>query len=226
MNINIEVFVTGMLGVNCSIISNPDSGEVFLVDPGGDEDRIYKYINERHLNLKAILHTHAHFDHIMGTGFLIKKYYKNRKDIEIYLHKEDEFLWKNMATQTEKFGLSLSSLDIEITQNIFHNQIIELCGIQIRSLHTPGHSPGSCTFLIEPPFVSIPVLIVGDVIFQGSIGRTDLWGGDFNTLLKSIQDQILTYPDQTRIIAGHGSDTTVGEERQNNPFLANYIFNG
>ena len=155
----------------------------------------------------------------MGTGFLITRYYPDRKDIKIFLHAEDQFLWDNIELQARKFGLNLPSQNIGITDSLTHNETLNICDTKIRVLHTPGHSPGSCTFLLEPPDTPSPVLIVGDVIFQGSIGRTDLWKGDYNTLQKSIHDSILSCSDDTRIIPGHGPDTTVGEERLGNPFL-------
>jgi glyoxylase-like metal-dependent hydrolase (beta-lactamase superfamily II) len=218
--ISIEVIPTGMLEVNCSLISNQETRELFVVDPGGDEDIIYQHISDRQLELKAILHTHAHFDHIMGTGPLLKKYYAANHNVQVYLNDEDKFLWDNMDSQSQKFGLSFPMQEINITHSMNHNEILNLCGIKVRVMKTPGHSPGSCTFFIDEPDAAIPVLIAGDVIFQGSIGRTDLWKGDFDTLMKSINDSILSFPDQTRIIPGHGPDTTVGEERRYNPFLA------
>jgi len=217
---SIEVISTGMLDVNCSIISNLQTREVFLVDPGGDEDIIYNIIQDHHLTLKAILHTHGHFDHILGTPSLIKKYYRNRNDIQIYLHAEDQFLWDNLSIQSQKFGIQVPDQDMKITDYLNHNQMLDLCGMKIQVKNSPGHSPGSCTFFITKPDVENPVLIVGDVIFQNSIGRTDLWKGDYATLLKSIHENVLSYPDDTRIIPGHGFETTVGEERLHNPFLA------
>ncbi|MDH4261988.1 MAG: MBL fold metallo-hydrolase [Spirochaetia bacterium] len=208
-----------MLDVNCSLIGNLQTKEAFLVDPGGDEDEIYQYIKDQRLNLKAILHTHAHFDHIMGTEPLIKKYYRNQ-NIPVYLHNDDQFLWENLAFQAQVFNLNLPGNDLKVTHQLHHNEILEICQIKIRVMNTPGHSPGSCSFLISEPFVSTPVLIVGDVIFQGSIGRTDLWKGDYNTLIKSIHENIFSCPDQTRIIPGHGPETTVGEEKMYNPYLA------
>jgi glyoxylase-like metal-dependent hydrolase (beta-lactamase superfamily II) len=218
--ITIEVIPTGMLGVNCSIIGNPETKEVFLVDPGGDEDVIFGYIKDRQLELKAILHTHAHFDHILGTAPLVKKYYNTGINIPIYLHAADQFLWDNLALQARQFNMNFSAQGVKITHHLIHNEVLDLCQIKVLVLNTPGHSPGSCTFFISEPYVSTPVLIVGDVIFQGSIGRTDLWQGDYKTLMKSIHENILSRPDQTRIISGHGPETTVGEEKIHNPYLA------
>jgi len=214
--ISIDVIETGMMGVNCSLVSNLQTKEIFLVDPGDDEETIYGYIKDHDLNLRAILHTHAHFDHILGTNPLVNRFYPNG-NVPIYLHPGDQFLWDNVAMQGQKFGLSFPGQNLRVTHQLHHNEILNLCGLQVRVLNTPGHSPGSCTFLIDE--VSPPVLICGDVLFHGSIGRTDLWQGDFNTLIRSIRDHILTRSDETRIIPGHGPETTVGEERTNNPFL-------
>lgn len=213
--IEIKVLPTGLLDVNCSMVSNRQTREIFLVDPGGDESGIYDYIDKSGFTLKAILHTHAHFDHIMGTAPLLEKYYQGQ-DIPVYLHEEDIYLWDHISEQAGRFGIEAAPQNQKITHFLKDNDRLTLCGMEITVLHTPGHSPGSCTFVLP---MQEPALIVGDVIFQGSIGRTDLWRGDHALLLQSIREKILSQPGESVIIPGHGPGTTVSREAQTNPFL-------
>ncbi|MDH4200276.1 MAG: MBL fold metallo-hydrolase [Spirochaetia bacterium] len=215
-SIKIKVVPTGLLDVNCCLVSNADTKEIFLIDPGGNEDFIYEYITKNDADLKCILHTHAHFDHIAGGSALIEKYYKDH-NIPVYLHSEDQYLWDNISSQASMFGISVAAQSVKINNFLKDNDVLDICGLKVGVMHTPGHSPGSCTFSLN---VDEDILVVGDVIFKNSIGRTDLWKGDYEVLMKSINDKILTHPDKTRIIAGHGPDTTVGEEKKLNPFLS------
>jgi len=214
MDIEIKVIPTGPLQVNTVIVKNPERKELFLVDPGGDEALLLEEIGD--FQLVEIVHTHGHFDHIWGTHAILESREPGQEKIPLSLHQADQFLWSNMAMQASGFGIDLEctlpDTDIELTDG----QEREIAGVKITFLHTPGHSPGSvCLYLKEQS-----LLICGDLIFQSSIGRTDLWGGNFDQLIDSIKTKVLTLPPQTRIIPGHGPETTVAREIEQNPFLS------
>lgn len=215
MGLEIKIIPTGLLQVNTVILHNPQSHNAIIIDPGGNEDTLNSYLLDNNLTLKALVHTHAHFDHIAGAISLLKKFPERKKGIKIMLHKSDNPLWENMDQQGNMFGLTLPSQTLKITDWLDEGSSIEPDDFNIKILHTPGHSPGSVSLYIPEE----ETVICGDVIFQGSIGRTDLWQGNYNLLMESIQNKILTLPENTMIIAGHGPETTVGIEKETNPFL-------
>jgi glyoxylase-like metal-dependent hydrolase (beta-lactamase superfamily II) len=215
MGLEIIVTPTGLLDVNTVIIFDSEINDAVIIDPGGSEDYLHKFLTERNLSVNSIIHTHAHFDHISGTSGLLEKYPGYKNGVKIYLHHGDQPLWEHPEKQGSMFGLQLPRQSTKITNWLEPDSVLNFQGFEMKVLHTPGHSPGSCSFYIA----NKKTLISGDVIFQGSIGRTDLWLGDFDTLIKSINEKIFVLPDDTRIISGHGPATTVGEEKISNPFL-------
>lgn len=208
----IKEFVFNPFQVNTYLIYD-NTGECIIVDPAcytsREETSITDYISGNNLSPKAIINTHGHVDHICGNSYL-----KSRYDLPIYMHKEDEYLVGSALQYGQIFGFIINpppspSAFINEGENFkFGNSILEI-------LHAPGHSPGSILFYSEKDHF----LIAGDVIFSGSIGRTDLPKGNFNTLIKSIQTKILILPPGTMILPGHGNSTTVEKEKQYNPFL-------
>lgn len=214
MSIEIKVIPTGPLQVNTIIVKNPQTKELFIVDPGGDEALLLQEIGD--YKLVEIVHTHAHFDHIWGTRAIAEKFGTQGQAIALSLHSSDQFLWSNPAMQAAGFGITIDSTLPDITTELTDNEERQIAGIQVAFFHTPGHSPGSvCLYLKEHN-----LLISGDLIFQGSVGRADLWGGNFDQLIESIKTKVLTLPPETRILPGHGPETTVAWEAEHNPFLS------
>jgi len=216
MSIAIEIIPTGMLEVNCSILINEENKEAVVIDGGGNEDDIWAILQKHGAKLSALLFTHGHFDHVGGVNTLAEKAGQaGNENLEIIIHKEDEYLWTNASEQAARFGIVLNMDLVQPTAWIEDESKLSVAGFNLEVLHTPGHSPGSCCFYLREE----GVLISGDVIFQGSIGRTDLWKGNFETLMHSIKSKILTLPKETKIIPGHGPATTVAAEEASNPFL-------
>ena len=188
--------------------------EAVLIDAGcfneSEQLQLKNYILENNLILKRLLNTHLHLDHQFGNRFVTDTY-----GLKPEAAKEDEFLIAKMLTQARMFGLPFSGEAQELGAYIEDNQEICFGNSKFIALHVPGHSPGSMAFYCE----SDGVLFAGDVLFNGSIGRTDLEQGDYATLIRSIQNRLLPLPDSTVVYSGHGPSTTIGNEKVNNPFL-------
>lgn len=200
----------GPLQCNCSILGCEKTGEAIVIDPGDEASQIISLLEERKLKVKYILHTHAHFDHLGATQAVY-----DRCKSEVCLHAEDQFLYDNVAMQCALFGFAPKAVPT-ITHYLKQGDSIQFGEHKIEVLHTPGHTPGSLSFHLK---ADIPLLFTGDTLFMQSIGRTDLWGGDYNLILKSIQDKLLQFDDDTLVHPGHGPSTSIGYERRENPFL-------
>jgi len=206
----VESFPVGPLQCNCSIIGCKETGEAAVIDPGGDVDDIIKMLEENGLKVKYLLHTHAHFDHILGSKEL-----KEKTGAKICLHEKDKFLYDNLQNQCKLFGFKADSpTDIDTYLN--DEEELKIGKIKTSIIHTPGHTPGSLCFKIGE---DESVLFSGDTLFQHSIGRTDLWGGSFDEIIKSIKGRLLVLDDSTRVVPGHGPDTDIWHEKKENPFL-------
>ena len=201
-----ETFPVGPLQCNCCILGDKISGKAVVIDPGGDADKILACLQKHNLQLVEIIHTHAHLDHILAAGVL-----KETTGAPIFLHKEDEFLWGMVEEQCKAFGVPFAPLP-EPDHWIADDQDFCCSGVAI---HTPGHTPGSTSFWFEHS----KLLVAGDTLFRRSIGRTDLPGGDFGTIEKSIKERLYCLDDDATVITGHGPATTLGEEKQENPFV-------
>ena len=199
-----ETFPVGPLQCNCTIIGDPLSKKGMVVDPGGDADYIMERVNQLGLTIVALVHTHAHLDHFMASGEL-----KEKTGAPIYLHKQDQFLWEALETQCRMFGVPYKAVpnpDVWLKDD----DVLPCCnGFAI---HTPGHSPGSMSFWFEGQ----KLLIAGDTLFRGAVGRTDLWGGDYITLERSIRSRLYTLDESAIVVAGHGPETTIGAEIRGN----------
>ena len=206
----IRTFTGGGFGENAYLAACEPSGVCVAIDPGGDAPRMAAVIETEGLQLQAILLTHAHLDHIEGVSHIRAV----APDAAIWLHPADLGLYRAVAQQAAMFGLQAEPQP-EPTHEFAAGQRYEFgsCVFDVR--FTPGHAPGHVVFVAHDDGVAF----VGDVVFQGSIGRTDLPGGDFYTLMKSIRQEVLTLPDETALFTGHGPPTTVGHERVGNPFL-------
>lgn len=191
-----------------------ESKQAAIIDCGCildyEKKALMVYMAENELKLVKVLNTHMHLDHQFGNRFLAETY-----GIKPEAHREDEFLLETVKAQGAMFGIPVKEDPQPLLSYIEDNQEIEAGTIKMKALHVPGHSPGSIALYIE----SEGVVFVGDVLFRGSIGRTDLPKGDYATLIQSIQTKLLTLPDSTVVYSGHGPATTIGEERVDNPFL-------
>jgi hydroxyacylglutathione hydrolase len=210
MPITIKVFTLGPLQNNCYLLIDDHSQSSALIDPPYGVDVISQYLETQKLDLQMILITHAHFDHIGGVSTLIQS---AAKPIDIYLHTEDKRLWDSGGGATE-FGFYLE-LPVVNPKPALDQATIYLGNNKIQVLHTPGHSSGHVVYYL-PEEKSI---FCGDLIFYHGVGRTDLPSGSARTLIQSIEKYILSFPDDVRLFPGHGAATTVGEERDHNPFL-------
>jgi glyoxylase-like metal-dependent hydrolase (beta-lactamase superfamily II) len=203
-------FVLGPVATNAYLVGDPVSGDAVVIDPAWDGDQILAEAADRGWRITNIWLTHAHYDHIGGAAAVADG---SSPPPPVALHPEDYWLWRNEGG-APLFGLRIDP-GPEPTVDLKHGMTMRLAGHTFEVRHAPGHSSGSVMFHL----VDHGILFCGDVIFRGSIGRTDLPRGDFETLMDSIHDQVLTLPDATRLLTGHGPETTVGEERQTNPFL-------
>jgi glyoxylase-like metal-dependent hydrolase (beta-lactamase superfamily II) len=209
----VEHFSVAPLGCNCVILGDEVTRKAIVVDPGGEVPRILRRLTELDLVCAAIIHTHAHFDHVGGTSALQKA-----TSAPTMLHEGDLFLFENMQMQLDSFGVPLKAPEpCEIDRFLGNDDVVAAGELSAGVLHTPGHTPGSLCFHVAG---DKPLVIAGDTLFRGSIGRTDLWGGDGAQIIESIEQRLLTLPDDTLVITGHGPTTTIGAERRFNPFLA------
>ena len=214
LNLLLDVFPVGPIQANCVLLGDRDAGKLAIIDPGEEAARIGERVEASGLEPVMVLHTHGHLDHAGGTADLVRRL---PDGIPIGLHREELQLFKGVAMQGRMFGLEVEAPP-EPTLWLEHGQRLELGGLELEVRHTPGHSPGGVCFVVHG--APQPLVIAGDVLFAGSIGRTDLMGGSFPVLEQSIRDQLYTLPDDTRVICGHGPDTTIGREKAGNPFVA------
>ena len=191
-----------------------ETNEAAVIDAGClseiEKRALKNYIEDNNLTLKRVLNTHLHFDHQFGNKFLFTTY-----GIKPEAGIEDEYLLENVIAQTRSFGVEINEEAQAIGGYITDGQELKFGNITLKVLHVPGHSPGSMAFYAEKE----GILFAGDVLFRGSIGRTDLPKGDYATLISSITKKLLPLPDSTVVYCGHGPSTTIGFERKNNPFL-------
>jgi glyoxylase-like metal-dependent hydrolase (beta-lactamase superfamily II) len=203
--VKVEKIIVGALSANCYILYN-DNKDAIIVDPGDESAKIINFISYNNLIPKAIIATHAHFDHIGAISDLYDLY-----KIPIYLDKNDENLYKESSSHAKLFGFEISKLPSDVTFIDYSEKLFN----ELTILHTPGHSPGSISIYSEKD----NFIITGDLIFKNSVGRADLFGGDFKVLKNSIRTQIFNKPDNCIIFPGHGPETTVIFEKENNPFV-------
>jgi len=205
----VETLPVGHLQCNCSILGDPVSRKAIVVDPGGDAELLIERLLELDLQVERIIHTHAHLDHFLASGKL-----KEATGAKLALHRDDLFLWDMLEDQCRMFGIPFEKTPPP-DQWLEHEDEIEVKGVQGKALHTPGHTPGSMCFLFEKQ----KLLIAGDTLFQGSIGRTDLWGGDYQKIEESIRKKLYTLDEDISVITGHGESTSIGHEMRSNSFV-------
>jgi hydroxyacylglutathione hydrolase len=204
-----EIIPVGPLQCNCSIIGDETSHEAMVIDPGDDIEDILELIRKHNLQVNQIVITHAHIDHVGGAMKL-----RAATGAPILLNQNDGALLKLLDLQATWIGMA-SPGEVKIDQSIGTADQLSAGSLKADVLHTPGHTEGSiCLY-----FSANKKLIAGDTLFAGSIGRTDLPGGSFDKIINSLHEKVLTLPDDTIVVPGHGPLTTIGEERENNPFL-------
>ncbi len=205
-----EILPVGMLACNCSILGDEASGEAIVVDPGDDIERIEEVLARHRLGVKYIVATHAHIDHVGGIEQL-----KRSSGAPVLMHADDLPLYQNLALQAAWLGVRPPGM-VDVDQFLKEGDAVRCGSLTLDVLHTPGHSPGSLSLHVPGEDARI---LSGDTLFQNSIGRTDLWGGSLEQLLRSIHNTLMRFPDQTPVFPGHGPRTTIGAERKSNPFL-------
>jgi len=205
----LETFPVGPLQCNCTLLGDEDAGEAIVIDPGDEVGRIHARLTALGLKLKQILVTHAHIDHVGGALKL-----KRLTGAPILLNENDLPLLKMMEMQAAWLGIAPPET-APPDQNLVDGLSVGLDRFPAQVLHTPGHTQGSVCLHFAP----LNLLIAGDTLFAGSIGRTDLPGGNYPQIIDSIHSRLLALPDETRVLTGHGPATTIGAERDSNPFL-------
>lgn len=207
-----ETFPAGPLACNCTVLACADTKEAVIIDPGGELTKIAEVVAHYDLTVRAIVHTHAHLDHIYGTRDV-----KERHGGDICLHRGDTFLYDGFAMQAAMFGWRVRPT-APVDRWVEHGDTVPVGKRSLAVVHTPGHTPGSVCFTVEDPDAG-PIMFAGDTLFRRGIGRTDLPGGNPRQLAASIQERIYVRDPRTLVIPGHGPSTTVGDEARANPFV-------
>ena len=205
----LETFPVGPLQCNCTILGDEQTGEAIVIDPGEEIGRIQKRLSAHGLKLKQILITHGHIDHVGGALKL-----KRLTGAPIYLNEGDLEQLAIMQQQADWVGVEAPET-APPDENLADGMTVGLDAFPAKVLHTPGHTQGSVSLLFAP----LKLLVAGDTLFAGSIGRTDLPGGNYDQILDSIHARLLALPDETKVLPGHGPASTIGAERRTNPFL-------
>lgn len=251
-----EIIPVGMLQCNCSILGDPETRDAIVVDPGDEVERILEVLREHRLNVRAIVSTHTHIDHVGGLALL-----HAATKAPVLIHEADLELYRHLDMQAQFLGMRTPE-SMRIDDFVKEGDSVRWGGYAARVIHTPGHTPGSISLLVEKGLAGADAyvergrpqpakasaeahlqahlrghageaaspgtveemfalgrLLAGDTLFHGSIGRTDLWGGSMKDILSSIREKLLALPDETLVIPGHGENTTIGEERAENPYL-------
>jgi glyoxylase-like metal-dependent hydrolase (beta-lactamase superfamily II) len=207
-------FTFNMFGVNTYILWDDISREALIVDPGmineKEQKEIKAFLDANNLNLKHLINTHMHIDHAFGISYVKENY-----NLKLECNLEDQFLAQRLKEQANMFGLPIPMSDLQIDKDLKDGEKIQLGDEHISILHVPGHSPGSVV-LYAP---QSNFIISGDVLFNTSIGRTDLPGGNYAQLINAINNKLMTLPDDVIVYPGHGPETSIGYEKQNNPYL-------
>jgi hydroxyacylglutathione hydrolase len=222
-----EILPVGMLQCNCHIVGDPKTHDALVIDPGDDAERILEVIHRHKLRVSTILITHTHIDHVVGLRRI-----QQATGATVRMHGDDLELYRMLDVQAAWIGWETPD-KAEVGELLREGDSVHCGRYQTQVLHTPGHTKGSvCLYMLSdmPDERTAGVaaksterepgrLFAGDTLFAGSIGRTDLWGGSFETIIRSLKGKVLELPDNTIVYPGHGQSTTIGAERESNPFL-------
>ncbi len=208
----VRPLAVGPLACNCVVLGDAGNGQAMVVDPGGDAERILDLLRVLHLRCVLIVNTHAHFDHVGANAAL-----RRATGAPLLMHADDLTLYGLLSQQAAYLGGIFPVPErVPVDRRLADGETLQAGALEARVLHTPGHSPGSICLLVES---APPLLLSGDTLFAGGIGRTDLVGGDEEALMRSLRERLLALADDTQVIPGHGPLTTIGQERRTNPFL-------
>lgn len=205
----IDRFVIGPVGTNCYIVRNEDTDECFVTDPAACPLELVGHIRREGLNVKAVLLTHGHFDHIMGLDDFLKEF-----PVPVYAFSEEKPLLES-AELNSSLGMFGRPYTFSGAEYVSDGQILHIAGFEIRVIHTPGHTAGGCCYYIPAE----NVLISGDTLFRASVGRTDLPTGSMGDLVRSVREKLFVLPEETKVYPGHMEETTIGYEKKYNPFV-------
>ncbi len=205
----LERLTVGPFQENCYILGDEESGLGAVIDPGDEATRIALAVERANLDIASIIVTHAHIDHVGAVSALVDEY-----ACPVLMHSEAEMILGQLPTQAVMMGLRFGRVPA-VDRHVEDEEMLEVGILRLRSLYTPGHAPGHLAFYVEGE----GVVLSGDALFAGSVGRVDLPGGSMEVLMKSIEERLLTLPDETTVYPGHGPATTIGAERAHNPFL-------
>jgi glyoxylase-like metal-dependent hydrolase (beta-lactamase superfamily II) len=208
----VDQLVVGPFQENTFLLRGADSSEVIIIDPGDEAERIAQVLDNHSWQPVAIVNTHGHLDHVGAIQPL-----KIRYDIPFYMHPGDRFILANAPESARRFGVPEPSVP-DVDHELSDHAILNLAGLELNVIHTPGHTPGGVSLAVDGR------LFAGDTLFAGSVGRTDLPGGNTSILIKSLLERLMALPDETIVHCGHGPDTQIGHERLTNPYLVEGSF--
>jgi len=210
----LEMLTVGPFQENCYVIGDQDSGIGAIIDPGDEAARIAMAVEKTGLDIGSIIVTHAHIDHVGAVAALTDEY-----ACRVLMHAEAEPLLEGLPTQAMMMGIRFGKVP-RVDRYVEDEEVLEVGDLRLRSLYTPGHAPGHLAFYLQDE----GLVLSGDALFAGSVGRVDLPGGSMEVLMQSIEERLLTLPDETAVYSGHGPRTTIGNERTSNPFLQGGMF--
>jgi hydroxyacylglutathione hydrolase len=210
----LEMLTVGPFQENCYVLGDEASGVGAVVDPGDEAARIAMAVEQTGLEIGSIIVTHAHIDHVGAVAALVDEY-----SCPVLMHAEAEPMLEQVPTQAMMMGLRFGKVPT-VDHHIGEGEMVEVGDLRLRPLYTPGHAPGHLAFYIEEE----GLVLSGDALFAGSVGRVDLPGGSMEVLMRSIEEKLMTLPDETRVYPGHGPQTQIGNERVSNPFLQGGMF--
>lgn len=210
----LEMLTVGPFQENCYVIGDQESGIGALIDPGDEAARIAMAVEETGLDIKSIIVTHAHIDHVGAVTALTDEY-----ACPVLMHAEAEPALGGLPTQAMMMGIRFGKAP-KVDRYVEDEEVVEVGDLRLRSLYTPGHAPGHLAFYLQDE----GLVLSGDALFAGSVGRVDLPGGSMEVLMRSIEERLLTLPNETVVYPGHGPRTTIGNERTSNPFLQGDMF--